>query len=214
MTPPTASYTQLPKHLISRSLKRLLAIAALIPSLAIAADSAVFLQYHHVSDKTPAITSITPEMFKQHLDYLDENGFNVAPIEATAKAIQNGEPVPDKTVVITFDDAYKNIYENAFPVLKEKGWPFTIFVSTQPVDRGFNNFLTWEQLREMARSGATIANHTTNHPHMPEKQPGESDLAWLERSRKEITGTEQRIREKPARVSKCWPGLLVRQPRS
>ncbi|KEQ19300.1 hypothetical protein GZ78_04790 [Endozoicomonas numazuensis] len=179
----------------------------LVPAIVMAADSAVFLQYHHVSDKTPAVTSISPAMFKQHLDYLDKNDFNVAPIESITRAIQNGQPVPDKTVVITFDDAYKNIYENAFPILKEKGWPFTIFVSTQPVDRGFGKFLTWKQIQEMSRAGATIANHTISHPHMPEKKSGESDQAWLQRSKKDITDTEERIKEKTGQSIKmlAWP---------
>ncbi|WP_257288532.1 polysaccharide deacetylase family protein, partial [Endozoicomonas sp. SESOKO2] len=207
MNPRIASRIQQISQLASRPLKGLLAAAAFIPSVAMAADSAVFLQYHHVSDKTPAVTSITPEMFRQHLDYLDKNDFNVAPIETIIKAIQSGRSVPDKTVVITFDDAYKNIYENAFPMLRDKGWPFTIFVSTQPVDRGFGNFLTWKQIQEMSRSGATIANHTTSHPHMPEKLPGESDQAWLERSGKEITDTEQRIRNETGQDVKmlAWP---------
>ena len=207
MTRRIASYTRQLSHLASRPLKGLLALAAFVPAIVMAADSAVFLQYHHVSNKTPAITSIPPEMFKQHLDYLDKNKFNVAPIETITKAIQSGQSVPEKTIVITFDDAYKNIYENAFPMLKEKGWPFTIFVSTQPVDRGFGKFLTWEQIQEMTRSGATIANHTISHPHMPEKKPKESDQAWLERSRKEIIDTEGRIKEKTGQSIKmlAWP---------
>ncbi len=182
--------------------------ALIIHSAAVsAADSAVFLQYHHVSDKTPAVTSIRPDRFKEHLNYLDSNGYQVKDIVETTKAIQNGKSLPDKTVVITFDDAYLNIYENAFPLLKEKGWPFTLFVSTEPVDRNFGKFLNWDQLREMAESGATIANHTVSHDHLPEKLDKETNDQWLARIRQDIETSEARIRDKTEQSVKilAWP---------
>ena len=173
----------------------LFSMLSALSTLAMAADSAVFLQYHHVSDKTPAVTSVTPERFSRHLNYLDDNGYTVKPITRVINAIQNGETLPEKTVVITFDDAYRNIYTNAFPLLKEKGWPFTIFVSPGPVDKGYGKFLTWNQLREMTRYGATLANHSLNHDHLVERLDGESEKLWLERVRKDLAQTESRIKE-------------------
>lgn len=55
---------------------------------AFAADSAVVLQYHHVSADTPASTSVSPEQFERHLEYLAENGFNVRPLERAIMALQ------------------------------------------------------------------------------------------------------------------------------
>lgn len=193
---------------MTRILRSALCFALLLASgAAFSANSAVFLQYHHVSDKTPAVTSIKPEMFKQHLDYLAKNGFKVESITKVISALQKGEPLPEKTVVITFDDAYRNIYENAFPLLKEKGWPFTIFVSTEPVDRGFGKFLSWDQINEMARAGATIANHTISHPHMAERKPEEITEDWVNRARKEIEETEKRIQQMTGQSVKmfAWP---------
>ena len=174
---------------------------------AYSADSAVILQYHHVSETTPAITSIRPERFKEHLDYLDDNGYQVKSIEDVIRSIQENKTLPEKTIVITFDDAYQNIYQNAYPLLKEKGWPFTIFVSTEPVDRNFGKFLSWKQLKEMAKSGATIANHSISHPHMPEKQPKETQKQWLERIKGEIELTEQKILDQTSQSVKmlAWP---------
>ena len=160
------------------------------------ASSAVILQYHHVSDTTPAVTSVTPEVFREHLDYLKKNNFNVIPLTEATQALKNQQSLPEKTVVITFDDAYLNIYSNAFPILKEKGWPFTIFVATAPVDKKYGQFLSWEQIQEMTKHGATIANHTINHDHSVERLTGETEAQWIQRFKDDVEATEKRIKEK------------------
>ena len=172
-----------------------------------AAQHAVILQYHHVSNDTPESTSVTPEIFTQHLEYLERNNFNILPLTEVTHALQNSQPLPEKAIAITFDDAYRNIYENAFPLLKQKGWPFTIFVSTTPVDKGFGNFLTWSQLREMSQQGATIANHTLHHDHLVERKPGETKRQWLNRVKLDIITTESRIKDETGQNVKhfAWP---------
>ncbi len=87
-------------------------------------SQAVILQYHHVSRGTPAITSIAPDDFKMHMDYLLENNFNILPLEQILTSLQNGDQLPNYTAAITFDDAYISVYTEAFPVLRELGWPF------------------------------------------------------------------------------------------
>ena len=193
---------------MTRTLKSLFfSLFFLLPTVVMGANSAVFLQYHHVSAETPSSTSVTPERFAEHLNYLDDNGFVVEPISKVINAIQKDEPLAENTVVITFDDAYRNIYTNAFPMLKDKGYPFTIFVSPGPVDKGYGDYLSWAQLREMGQNGATIANHSYNHGHLVERAPGESEQAWLERIRKNITDTESRIKEMTGQSIKlhAWP---------
>ncbi len=180
---------------------------SLLPVIATANSSAVILQYHHISSKTPKSTSVTPETFTQHLEYLDKNDFNVLPLSKVTHALKTGMPLPKKTVVITFDDAYLNIYENAFPLIKKKGWPFTLFVSTDPVDKNYGKFLNWSQLQEMAKNNASIANHTLAHDHLVEKKPNESESGWLERVRQDIIKTEQRIKDKTGQNIQhfAWP---------
>ncbi|MET4693077.1 polysaccharide deacetylase family protein [Endozoicomonas lisbonensis] len=189
------------------SFKTALCSLLLISTMANSADSAVFLQYHHVSEDTPRSTSVTPDRLKQHLDYLDDNGFTVKSIVDVVNSVRDGRPLPDKTVVITFDDAYKSIYENAFPLLKEKGYPFTVFVAIEPVDKGYHQFLSWDQLREMGKHGATIANHSITHSHMVVKHPDETRQQWVNRNRDEILKTEARIKEKTGQSVKlfAWP---------
>ena len=175
---------------------KILCLMLLTAPLMTNASSAVILQYHHVSDSTPAVTSVTPGVFKQHLDYLAKNKFNVIPLTEATKALQNGQPLPEKSIVITFDDAYLNIYTNAFPLLKEKGWPFTIFVATAPVDKNYGKFLSWKQIQEMTKHGATIANHTVNHDHSVERLPKETEAQWIQRFKDDLESTEKRIKEK------------------
>ena len=188
-------------------LTRILCSLLLLSPSVWSTDSAVFLMYHHVSDATPRSTSVTLDEFEQHLDFLAENDFQVLEITTVVDAIRQGEELAEKAVVITFDDAYLSIYENAFPMLKKKGWPFTVFVSTEPVDRKFGHFLNWDQIREMAEHGATIANHTVSHLHMTVKKEGETDQQWLQRLRKEILVTEARIEDKVGHNTKlfAWP---------
>ncbi|MCR8924191.1 polysaccharide deacetylase family protein [Dasania sp. GY-MA-18] len=158
-------------------------------------NSAVILLYHHVADDTPAITSVSPQQFEQQLDYLQANDFKVWPLPQLMTHYRQGLSIPDKVVAITFDDAYESVYSQAYPRLKQRGMPFTIFVTTDSVDKQFNKQLNWQALLEMSRNGATIANHTVNHPHMLYRFEGENDKQWQQRMQQEIDGAQQRIAE-------------------
>ena len=110
-----------------------------------------------------------------HLEYLDDAGFDIVPLSDLVKLLRAGEPLPDKTAAITFDDGYISIYETAWPMLKEKGWPFTVFINTEPHDQGRSLFMSWEQLREIRSGGTTIANHGVTHPYLLRRQPGQDE---------------------------------------
>ncbi|MBV1914802.1 MAG: polysaccharide deacetylase family protein [Pseudomonadales bacterium] len=160
-------------------------------------NHAVILQYHHVSDKGPASTTISIQRFGEHMEYLANNGFQVKSLAEVVSALQNRALLPDKTVVITFDDAFQSIYQNAYPVLKQKSWPFTIFVNTTEKNKSSALYLNWDQLREMAENGAMIANHSLDHPHLLERLTidgvEESRAQWLARVEQQITGMQAEI---------------------
>ncbi|MDQ2076494.1 polysaccharide deacetylase family protein [Marinimicrobium sp. ABcell2] len=162
----------------------------------------VVLQYHHVSDKTPPSTSVTPELFEKHLDYLESQGLRVASLPDVIAKLKKGEPLPDKTVVLTFDDAYESVYTVAFPLMKARDLPFTVFVNTDPIDKKRRGFVTWEQMREMAEHGGTIANHTADHTFMPRLREGESRAQWRERIKAEVMVAEKRIEEETGQSHK------------
>ena len=170
-----------------------LVAACCLANVARAADSAVVLLYHHVAADTPRSTSITPALFGMQLDYLAAEGFHVWPLLRVLEDLRDRRPLPDKTVAITFDDAYVSILTRALPELKRHGWPFTVFVSTDAIDRKYGAFLSWRQLRQLAAAGATIGDHSLTHPHLLAREPGESDRDWAKRVRREIAGARRRI---------------------
>lgn len=157
-------------------------------------NAAVVLLYHHVSNSTPKSTSISPAAFDVQMDYLEKNNFKVVPLLELVEKLREGEPLPDKTVAISFDDSYESVYESAYPRLKKRGWPFTFFVNTDSIGAS-KLFVSWEQLREMAKHGVTIANHTSTHTHLPRKNAGESLGDYRARIRADIEKAQQKIKQ-------------------
>ncbi len=169
-------------------------MVAMIAYLALPASAAVVILYHHVSDTTPKSTSISPAAFEAQMDYLAQNNFTVVPLLELTEKLRKGEPLPDKTVAISFDDSYASVYESAFPRLKKRGWPFTFFVNTDAVGTG-KIFVNWDQLREMAKAGATIANHSSSHTHLPRREGSESAAQWRDRITQDINNAQQKIKQ-------------------
>jgi peptidoglycan/xylan/chitin deacetylase (PgdA/CDA1 family) len=160
-----------------------------------AADHVVVLQYHHFSSTTSASTSIRPWEFQNHVDYLKRNGFTVWPLKKSLSFLRQGKSVPDKCVVITIDDAYISVYTNAYPVLKEMGWPFTVFVATESVDKGRKVFLSWDQMREMQKHGVDFEMHSHTHPYLVRNKKKMSAEQWALKAKQEIFTSRQRIEE-------------------
>lgn len=146
--------------------------------------SGVVLLYHHVADDTPALTSITTAQFERHLKTIEENGYQVVPLENLVQTSLASFTL-NKKVAITFDDGYKNILTNALPLLKKRDWPFTIFVSTKFVGIS-KSYLSWEDLHYLKQNGATIGNHTHSHAHLVRRGDNEIEAEWLARVESEI----------------------------
>ncbi|WP_010366377.1 polysaccharide deacetylase family protein [Pseudoalteromonas citrea] len=157
--------------------------------------AAVILQYHHVSEKLPAVTSVSSETFKSHLQYLKTNNFNVVPLDTLLNNLKEGEKVSANTVAITFDDGYDNNITDAAPILEAFNYPYTIFVNPQLIDEQQSYVMTWDQLRTLAKRGALIANHSAKHDYLHKRLPGESQTQWYARISRDITWSEQRIKE-------------------
>lgn len=161
-------------------------IVALAILAATKVNAGVVLLYHHVDESTPAITSISPDQFVRHLNILEEERFEILPLnELVAESMAT--PSDARHAAITFDDAYISIYTTAYPELKRRGWPFTIFVAPAFVSDFNPHYLSWEQIHEMSQNGATIANHTVNHHHLIRRLDDEDEDAWQLRVSSEIT---------------------------
>ncbi len=176
-----------------KRMKHLVLIAfSLLP---FTASSGVILQYHHVDDTTPSSTSIKVADFKRHLAYLKRHHFRVIPLDEFINTVQQGQVLSPDTVAITFDDGYSNVYSNAAPLLKEFGFPYTVFVNPAMIDDKNRSVMNWEQLRELSRQGALIANHSARHLHLHQRLAGETQTGWRERITADLLSSEKRITE-------------------
>ncbi len=165
--------------------------------------SLVILQYHHISDSTPKLTSLSPDLFKQHLKYLKDNNFQVLSLDAVIKSLHKGEKFADKTVAITFDDGYRSVYQTAFPLLKKYQFPFTIFVHTSPIEHQLSQFVSWQNLNEMAKFGASIANHTIHHRHLIKKNIHDKKKLRKTMIMAEIVDSQKVLEQKASNVLKA-----------
>ena len=158
-----------------------------------AKDNAVILLYHHVSNSTPKVTSVSPDTFREHMQYLADN-HKVLPLEQVIEALQNKQLLPDKTVVITFDDGFDNIYDNAHPILKDFGFPYTVFVNP-PLIGSASYQLDWQQVKLMATEKVSFANHGKRHNHLLRRRPDESKKNWLIRTMQDIQDAEELLEQ-------------------
>lgn len=158
------------------------------------APNAAILLYHHVSSSTPASTSISPEAFKSHMEYLDAH-HTVVSIQDVVSAIQDNKTLPEKAVAITFDDGYANILHNAHPILADLGFPYTVFINPDEIGVGPKQ-LTWDQVIAMHNDGVTFANHTLDHLHMLNGEQTMGEPAWLKKVWENVESAEKKIEDK------------------
>ncbi|MGI8687539.1 MAG: polysaccharide deacetylase family protein [Thermomicrobiales bacterium] len=145
------------------------------------------LMYHYIrvnpvaSDRLGYGLSVTPADFAAQMDWLVKNGYHtVFPSELTAAMTQRA-PLPTKPIVLTFDDGYRDFYDQAWPVLKQYGLKSSSAVITNFADKGDQGdllFMNWNMIRELDRSGMVeIASHTQSHPDLTKMSTGQR---WAE----------------------------------
>ena len=131
-------------------------------------NSAVIFMYHRFGEDNYPSTNITIKQFEQHLEEFSKPKYNVLPLELIIETFEAGGDLPENTISITVDDAYRSILTQAWPRMKKYNFPLTIFVSTEPVDAKMGNYLNWEEIRELMSEGVAIGAHTRTHPHLHE----------------------------------------------
>jgi peptidoglycan/xylan/chitin deacetylase (PgdA/CDA1 family) len=149
----------------------LLTVGAMWVLPAMAAESATVLLYHRFGEPNYAAANISAEDFTAHVRLLRDGGFSVLPLDEIVDALQAGRPLPDRTVAITIDDAFRSAYEIAWPILRAAEMPFGLFVSTRPIDQGLSDYMNWDEIRELAAAGVYIGHHGRDHAHMADLGP-------------------------------------------
>jgi peptidoglycan/xylan/chitin deacetylase (PgdA/CDA1 family) len=136
------------------------------------------LLYHRFEDSRSGELIISPNDFRAQMKALKDNGISVVSMK-DLWAWKNGEKaIPLKSAVITLDDGWNSQYYVAWPILKEFGYPFTLFIYTQWVGTG-GKAMTWAQLEEMRDAGVDIESHTVSHHDLRHAPKGQDYASWL-----------------------------------
>jgi peptidoglycan/xylan/chitin deacetylase (PgdA/CDA1 family) len=125
---------------------------------------------HHAGQTTEQrVLDVDDSVFVAQMRYLVDGGYHVVSLGALVDALEGRDtlPLPNRAVVITFDDGWENQYLHAFPILRRFGLTATFFVFTTPIGTD-RKLMTWEQLRELQAAGMTIGSHTRTHPILPD----------------------------------------------
>lgn len=154
---PTSTVTQTP-------------VATTIPTPLPARVKVPILMYHYIrvnpdpTDHAGYALSVTPKNFEAQVSFLAKNGYHTIHFDQLVAYYKEGKPLPPKPVILTFDDAYRDFYTSAYPILKQYGQTGTVFVITEWVDRP--PYLTSAQIQELAAEGIEFGGHTARHADM------------------------------------------------
>lgn len=119
--------------------------------------------YHHFGDNRYPTTNVAMGNFIAQMRYLADNKYRVISLAEAVRIVREKRPILEKTAVITIDDGYKSIYSQAWPVLKSLGFPFTVFLYAEGIEKGYSNYLTWKQILEMQEAGVDFQDHSYSH---------------------------------------------------
>ena len=166
------------------------------------------LMYHDVGEVKPGKDRVTPEELRCDLRWLREAGYTPVTMESVIAYVDEGRPLPDKPIVLSFDDGYFSAYDRVLPLLREADAPMVLSVIAGSADEfsayapGKARFAhaAWPQLRELAESGlAELQNHSYGlHRALDggwgcDRLPGEDRGAYGERLASDVLHAQERI---------------------
>lgn len=140
--------------------------------------------------------AVSPSNFAAQMEWLSKNDYRVIKLSQLSGYLEGKEPLPPKSVVITFDDGYESVYKFAYPVLRKLGLPATMFVYTDFVGAG-GDAVSWPQLAEMQASGLMdIQSHSKSHRNLIERTTGENEDRYKRNLDTETAGPRDLIEQK------------------
>ncbi|UXH80662.1 polysaccharide deacetylase family protein [Roseateles amylovorans] len=149
-------------------------------------QTVTILCYHRVGTVGGKM-AVSPANFTAQMEWLARNNYRVLRLGQLSGYLEGREPLPPRSVVVTFDDGYESVYRYAFPVLRKLGLPATMFVYTDFIGAG--DALSWSQLQEMASSGVMdIQSHSKSHRNLIERAAGEGDERYAKNLELETAG--------------------------
>ncbi len=167
------------------------------------------LGYHNFSETRPVSEMrMRTSDFRRQMDYLRRAGITVISMQDFLDWRFGTKQLPARCALITIDDGWKSAYTDAFPILKEYGYPFTIFLYTQFIT-GRGDAMSHEMVKEMVRYGATIGSHSTSHLYPRAwKRAGQGTQAYTDLIDKEIGDSARKLEEwfGGKVTTYCYPG--------
>jgi len=171
------------------------------------------LMYHSIStDAGPRFRKFTlaPELFAAHLDYVFENKYTPITVAQLAGSMQGDQALlPERPVVITFDDGFQDFYESALPALRKYSFPATLYIVTGLVDgcttwlrpegEDKRKMLAWSQIDEIDQAGIECGPHSHTHADL--------DIVPAELAQREITLSKEVLEQRlgHAVTTFCYP---------
>ncbi len=141
------------------------------------------LMYHEILDDNesdPALLSlmqssyfVKKSVFEKQMGFLYDEGFKVISLYELIDCFnqKSGRRLPDKSLVITFDDGYMGNYKYAFPILKKLKFTATIFCTVKLIGNPY--MMGWEELKFLSKNGISIQSHTVSHPFLKQLRDAE-----------------------------------------
>ncbi len=148
------------------------------------------LMYHHIQSKDSAVAnkqtnlSVYTDVFKSQMEYLKSKGYMSLSMSDLANFFDGGAAIPAKSVLLTFDDGYRDFYTDAYPVLSGLGFRSTVFVPTGLMENP--GYLSWSEISSMNGS-VLFANHTWSH---------KSVLTKVEIMQKEVSTADTQLADR------------------
>ena len=157
-------------------------------------DTAIvpILIYHAIRPYIPSdSTSVrryiaTPDTLEAELSWLKTNGYSSITFDDLARHLTQGDSLPAKPVIISFDDDWENQFTYGLPLLKKYGFTATFYIWVVVV--GMKHHMTWDEVKELDAEGMQIGCHSLTHPFLQRIRSDET-------LRREIFVSKQRIEE-------------------
>ena len=141
------------------------------------------LMYHHIETESPVLSrfAVSLRSFERQISWLTQKGYETISLERLGRAVQGQESLPEKPVIITFDDGNQSVGEHAKPVLDQSGFTATVFLVSQAIGKG--NIWDLQKsipilpcmdeptCRRLLADGWEIGSHGLNHLRLPELTP-------------------------------------------
>lgn len=135
------------------------------------------LGYHDFRDRGGDAMLINATKFREQMQAIKDSKIPVVPLADVLTWRKGQKNVPEECIVITMDDGWVGVYNYAFPVLKEMGFPFTVYLYKKYVNIGGRS-MTWAQIQEMMGTGlCSVGSHTVSHDSLRNKK-GRDDAAY------------------------------------